>query len=68
MGSNLAPALAAHGWHVRAVARKAFEAAGVRRIAYLGGIMPKEQLSRHKEGRTVRPSRSSATSSTICRS
>jgi len=23
MGSNLAPALAAHGWHVRAVARNA---------------------------------------------
>jgi len=28
-------------------ARKACEAAGVRRIVYLGGIMPKEQRSRH---------------------
>jgi len=114
MGSNLAPALAAHGWRVRAVARsaavlearewpgvechsadvlqpetlapvlegadvvfylvhmmwtggdfvpverraaenarKACEAAGVRRIIYLGGIMPKEKRSRHMEGRAV---------------
>ncbi len=114
MGSNLAPALAAHGWQVRAVARsaavlearewpgvacwsadvlqpetlgpvlegadvvfylvhmmwtggdfvpverraaanarKACEAAGVRRIVYLGGIMPKEKRSRHMEGRAV---------------
>jgi len=114
MGSNLAPALAAHGWQVRAVARsaavlearewpgvecwsadvlqpetlgpvlegadvvyylvhmmwtggdfvpverraaenarKACEAAGVRRIVYLGGIMPKEKLSRHMEGRAA---------------
>jgi len=114
MGSNLAPALAAHGWRVRAVARnaavlearewqgvechsadvlqpetlgpvlegadvvfylvhmmwtggdfvpverraaenarKACEAAGVRRIVYLGGIMPKEKRSRHMEGRAV---------------
>ena len=108
MGSNLAPALAAHGWRVRAVARnaavlearewqgvechsadvlqpetlgpvlegadvviylvhmmwtggdfvtverraaenarKACEAAGVRRIVYRGGIVPKEKRSRH---------------------
>ena len=114
MGSNLAPALAAHGWQVRAVARsaavlearewpgvecwsadvlhpetlgpvlagadvvyylvhmmwtggdfvpverraaenarKACEAAGVRRIVYLGGIMPKAKRSRHMEGRAV---------------
>ena len=114
MGSNLVPALAASGWHVRAVARnaavlearewegveclsadvlepdtlapvldgadvvyylvhmmwtggdfvpverraatnarKACEAAGVRRIVYLGGIMPKEERSRHMEGRAV---------------
>ncbi len=114
MGSNLAPALAAQGWQVRAVARsaavlearewpgvecwsadvlrpetlgpvlegadvvyylvhmmwtggdfvpverraaenarKACEAAGVRRIVYLGGIMPKEKRSRHMEGRAV---------------
>jgi uncharacterized protein YbjT (DUF2867 family) len=114
MGSNLAPALAAHGWQVRAVARnaavlearewpgvecwsadvlqpetlapvlagaevvfylvhmmwtggdfvpverraaenarKACEAAGVRRIVYLGGIMPKAGRSRHMEGRAV---------------
>ncbi|NGP51961.1 DUF2867 domain-containing protein [Thioalkalivibrio sp. XN8] len=114
MGSNLAPALAAAGWQVRAVARnkavlearewpgvecwsadvlkpetlapvlegadvvyylvhmmwtgsdfvpverraaenarKACEAAGVRRIVYLGGIMPKEKRSQHMEGRRV---------------
>lgn len=114
MGSNLTPALAEVGWHVRAVARnaavlearewagvecmsadvlkpetlapvlkdaevvyylvhmmwsggdfvpveqraaenarKACEAAGVRRIVYLGGIMPKEARSRHMEGRAV---------------
>lgn len=115
MGSNLVPALAAAGWHVRAVARnaavlearewgdsvdclaadvlkpetlapvldgadvvyylvhmmwtggdfvpverraaanarEACEAAGVRRIVYLGGIMPKEERSRHMEGRAV---------------
>jgi len=114
MGSNLTPALARHGWHVRAVARnaavlearewegvdclsadvlapetlapvlegadvvyylvhmmwsggnfvpverraaenarRACEAAGVRRIVYLGGIMPKEERSRHMEGRAV---------------
>lgn len=114
MGSNLAPALAAHGWRVRAVARnaavlearewpgvecrsadvlqpetldavlrgadvvyylvhmmwtggdfvpverraaenaqRACAAAGVRRIVYLGGIMPKAQLSRHMAGRAV---------------
>ena len=114
MGSNLVPALVAHGWHVRAVARnaavlearewrgvecwsadvlqpetlgpvlegadvvfylvhmmwtggdfvpverraaenarRACEAAGVRRIVYLGGIMPKDRLSRHMEGRAV---------------
>jgi len=114
MGSNLTPALAEVGWHVRAVARnaaalearewegvecmaadvlkpetlapvldgadvvyylvhmmwsggdfvpveqraaenarKACEAAGVRRIVYLGGIMPKEERSRHMEGRAV---------------
>jgi len=114
MGSNLAPALQAHGWQVRAVARnkavlearewpgvecwsadvlepetltpvlegadvvyylvhmmwsggdfvpverraaenarKACEAAGVRRIVYLGGIMPKATLSRHMEGRAA---------------
>jgi uncharacterized protein YbjT (DUF2867 family) len=114
MGSNLAPALAAHGWHVRAVARsaavlearewpgvecwsadvlqpetlgpvlegadvvfylvhmmwtggdfvpverraaenarRACKAAGVRRIVYLGGIMPKEKRSRHMEGRAM---------------
>jgi len=114
MGSNLAPALAAHGWRVRAVARnaavlearewrgvecysadvlkpetlgpvlegadvvfylvhmmwtggdfvpierraaenarRACEAAGVRRIVYLGGIMPKEKRSRHMEGRAL---------------
>ncbi|MEJ2514565.1 MAG: DUF2867 domain-containing protein [Gammaproteobacteria bacterium] len=112
MGSNLTPALAAHGWDVRAVARnaavlearewqgvecvsadvlqpetlpavlegadvvyylvhmmwsgkdfvpverraaenvrRACEAAGVRRIVYLGGIMPKDKRSRHMEGR-----------------
>ncbi len=34
-------------------ARKACEAAGVRRIVYLGGIMPKEKRSRHMEGRAV---------------
>ena len=34
-------------------ARKAAEAAGVRRIIYLGGIMPKEKRSRHMEGRAV---------------
>ena len=34
-------------------ARKACEAAGVRRIVYLGGIMPKETRSRHMEGRAV---------------
>ncbi len=115
MGSNMVPALAAQGWHVRATARnpavlearewgegvdclpvdvlepetlppvlegadvvyylvhmmwtggdfvpverraaenaaKACEAAGVRRIVYLGGIMPKEKRSRHMEGRAV---------------
>lgn len=114
MGSNLTPALAEVGWHVRAVARnavvlearewegvecmsadvlkpetlapvlegaevvyylvhmmwsgrdfvpveqraaenvrKACEAADVRRIVYLGGIMPKEARSRHMEGRAV---------------
>jgi uncharacterized protein YbjT (DUF2867 family) len=114
MGSNVVPALAANGWHVRATARnpavlearewagveclpvdvlepdtlpavmqgadvvyylvhmmwtggdfvpverraadnarKAAEAAGVRRIIYLGGIMPKEKRSRHMEGRAV---------------
>jgi uncharacterized protein YbjT (DUF2867 family) len=114
MGSNLAPALAAAGWKVRAVARssavlearewagvecwsadvlqpetlaavlqgadvvfylvhmmwsggdfvpverraaenarKACEAAGIRRIVYLGGIMPKDKLSRHMEGRAM---------------
>ncbi len=114
MGSNLVPALAAHGWRVRAVARnaavlearewagvecwsadvlqpdtlapvlegadvvfylvhmmwsggdfvpverraaenarRACEDAGVRRIVYLGGIMPKAQRSRHMEGRAV---------------
>lgn len=114
MGSNLTPALAQAGWHVRAVARnaavlearewegvecisadvlkpetlapvldgadvvyylvhmmwsggdfvpveqraaenarRACEAAGVRRIVYLGGIMPKEERSRHMEGRAV---------------
>ena len=114
MGSNLAPALAGCGWHVRAVARnaavlearewqgveclsadvlrpetlgpvlegadivyylvhmmwfggdfvpverraaenarRACEAAGVRRIVYLGGIMPKDKRSRHMEGRAV---------------
>ena len=114
MGSNLAPALAAQGWQVRAVARSAAvlearewpgvecwsadvlrpetlgpvlegadvvyylvhmmwtggdfvpverraaenarnacAAAGVRRIVYLGGIMPKEKRSRHMEGRAV---------------
>ncbi len=112
MGSNLTPALAEHGWHVRAVARnaavlearewegveclsadvlqpetlpavlegadvvfylvhmmwsgrdfvpverqaaenvrRACEAAGVRRIVYLGGIMPRDKRSRHMEGR-----------------
>ena len=34
-------------------ARKACEAAGVRRIVYLGGIMPKEKRSQHMEGRRV---------------
>lgn len=34
-------------------ARKACEAAGVRRIVYLGGIMPKQALSRHMEGRAA---------------
>lgn len=34
-------------------ARRACEAAGVRRIVYLGGIMPKEKRSRHMEGRAV---------------
>ena len=34
-------------------ARKACEAAGVRRIVYLGGIMPKDKRSRHMEGRAV---------------
>jgi uncharacterized protein YbjT (DUF2867 family) len=34
-------------------ARKACEAAGVRRIVYLGGIMPKGRLSQHMEGRAV---------------
>jgi uncharacterized protein YbjT (DUF2867 family) len=34
-------------------ARKACEAAGVRRIVYLGGIMPKATLSRHMEGRAM---------------
>jgi uncharacterized protein YbjT (DUF2867 family) len=114
IGSNLAPALSAHGWRVRAVARnaavlearewpgvecwsadvlqpetladvlegadvvfylvhmmwtggdfvpverraaenarKACEAAGVRRIVYLGGIMPKDERSRHMEGRAA---------------
>ncbi|HSN70187.1 MAG TPA: DUF2867 domain-containing protein [Steroidobacteraceae bacterium] len=114
IGSNLAPALAAHGWRVRAVARnaavlearewagvecmsadvlrpetlepilegadvvfylvhmmwtgadfvpverraaentrRACEVAGVRRIVYLGGIMPKDKRSRHMEGRAV---------------
>ncbi|WP_405231939.1 DUF2867 domain-containing protein [Lentisalinibacter salinarum] len=114
MGSNLTPALARQGWHVRAVARnaavlearewegvdclsadvlapetlasvlegadvvyylvhmmwsggdfvpverraaenarRACEAAGVCRIVYLGGIMPKEERSRHMEGRAV---------------
>lgn len=114
MGSNLTPALAEVGWHVRAVARnaavlearewegvecmsadvlepetlapvlegaevvyylvhmmwsggdfvpveqraagnarKACEAAAVRRIVYVGGIMPKEARSRHMEGRAV---------------
>jgi uncharacterized protein YbjT (DUF2867 family) len=114
MGSNLAPALAAAGWQVRAVARsaavlearewpgvecwsadvlqpetlgpvlkgadvvfylvhmmwsgrdfvpverraaenarRACEAAGVRRIVYLGGIMPKGKLSQHMEGRAM---------------
>ena len=114
MGSNVVPALAAHGWHVRATARNAAvlearewqgveclpvdvlepdtlpsvmegadvvyylvhmmwtggdfvpverraaenarnaaEKAGVRRIVYIGGIMPKEKRSRHMEGRAV---------------
>ena len=34
-------------------ARQACEAAGVRRIVYLGGIMPKEKRSQHMEGRRV---------------
>jgi uncharacterized protein YbjT (DUF2867 family) len=34
-------------------ARKACEAAGVRRIVYLGGIMPKDQRSQHMEGRAA---------------
>jgi uncharacterized protein YbjT (DUF2867 family) len=114
MGSNVVPALAAHGWRVRATARnprvlegrgwegveclpadvlepetlgpvlagadvvyylvhmmwsggdfvpverraaanarRAAEAAGVRRIVYLGGIMPKAHRSRHMEGRAA---------------
>jgi uncharacterized protein YbjT (DUF2867 family) len=114
MGTNVVPALASRGWHVRAVARsarvleargwhgvecmaadvlepdtlgpvlagadvlyylvhmmwsggdfvpverraarnarRAAEAAGVRRIVYLGGIMPKSKRSQHMEGRAA---------------